>query len=590
MRWLRRNGCCGYHQVRVIICLGLVWILFNFIPGPLVGSLPSFPPISLMNRRRILYTCLTILALFLVGTVVVLSSVTYYLAIDPDAYLSELEVPILANQTRWNATEHGQVERIPRILHQTWKTDVLPARWKGISEACREMMPDYEYILWTDASSREFIATHYPWFLENFDGYTYPIQRADAIRYFVLYHYGGVYMDLDIGCIRPMDPLLIYPVILPKTIPVGVSNDLMFAEKRHPLLEQTIHNLVTFDHSWILNYPTVMFSTGPMFLSAQYGLYTSSHATTSVHDIRILPKSLYGKNAKDGEAPNSFFTHFYGSSWHADDAAFIGFLGTWGKGLMWVGLAVLIVGIIRLPGNRQRRYNLRRIGGYDVLLPRLSQHSGRWHLHRGGWSASSTQPSSPDGSTSRSSIDGVLHLPFDDVAPSSPSLSEASIVPDSYAGRTGSPIVAAFHRLRNRITSTNNREHIPRTSLRSRRQRSRGVLFFLPAIFTQAPDIELTQAPLPSRIPSSSSISRASQLPPEKASFHTDLESVGDLREDASLYPSELASSSRASQDSHLVDFQDVHSRRQSSSSSSSSSGGSSRSRSASRPLVSWDS
>src|ERR1700734_3968818 len=102
------------------------------------------------------------------------------------------------------------------------------------------------YMLWTDASSREFIAEHYPWFLDNFDDYTYPIQRADAIRYFVLHYYGGVYLDLDVGCLRPLDPLLVHQVILPKTIPVGVSNDIMFAEKGHPFLAQTIHNLVTF--------------------------------------------------------------------------------------------------------------------------------------------------------------------------------------------------------------------------------------------------------------------------------------------------------------------------------------------------------
>ncbi|RXW24611.1 hypothetical protein EST38_g1265 [Candolleomyces aberdarensis] len=323
-----------------------------------------------MNKRRAFYVCLAVLALFLLGTVVVLSSVTYYLAIDPQAYLSELEVPYHDNNTR----SHSQHERIPRIIHQTWKTETLPPRWQPISQACRDMMPDYEYILWTDASSRDFIGEHYPWFLDTFDNYKYPIQRADAIRYFVLHHYGGVYMDLDIGCLRPMDSLLQYPVILPKTIPVGVSNDLMFAEKGHPFLQQTIHNLVTFDHSWILNYPTVMFSTGPMFLSAQYGIYTTSHPKTALSEIRILPKSLYGKNALPEEAPHSFFSHFYGSSWHADDAAFIGFLGTWGKVLMWIGLLILVLGVVRLPKSQRR--SLRRIGGYDILLPRLSR-SGR---------------------------------------------------------------------------------------------------------------------------------------------------------------------------------------------------------------------
>ncbi|KAK0245453.1 hypothetical protein EDD85DRAFT_783355 [Armillaria nabsnona] len=157
------------------------------------------------------------------------------------------------------------------------------------------------------------------------------ILRADVIPYFVLYHYGGVYYDVDIGCKRPLDPLLTYPVILPKTIPL-------------------IHNLATFDHSWFLNYPTVMFSTGPMFLSIQYAIWTSSHAATLNDPIHILPKSLYGKNAKDGKAPHSFFSHFYGGSRHADDAAFIGFLGHWGNKLMLATVLVLIAGLTAQAG------------------------------------------------------------------------------------------------------------------------------------------------------------------------------------------------------------------------------------------------
>ncbi|KAK0506553.1 hypothetical protein EDD18DRAFT_36077 [Armillaria luteobubalina] len=134
---------------------------------------------------------------------------------------------------------------------------------------------------------------------------------GDVIQHLLLHHYGGTYYNIDIGCDRPLD-LPIYPVILPKTIPVGVYNDLMFSTKGHPSFVQLIHNLATFVHSWFLSYLTVMFSAGPMFLS-QYVIWTSSHAALS-DPIRILPKSLYGKNAKDGEAPHSFFSHFYGRS------------------------------------------------------------------------------------------------------------------------------------------------------------------------------------------------------------------------------------------------------------------------------------
>ena len=346
-------------------------------------------------------------------------------------------------------------------------------------------------MLWTDAGSREFIAEHYPWFLDTFDNYTYPIQRADAIRYFVLYHFGGVYIDLDIGCIRPVDPLLIYPVILPKTIPVGVSNDLMFAEQHHPLLEQTIHNLVNFDHSWVLNYPTVMFSTGPMFLSAQYGLYTAAHPNTAFQDIRILPKALYGKNAKEDEAPHSFFSHFYGSSWHADDAAFIGFLGSWGKVLMWIGLAVLIMGLTYI--SSRQRMNFRKIGGYQILLPRLSR-SGRFHFHLGAPSFSFPgSTSSPCDSETGSDDDvPVLHLPFDDDQSTTSSPTSDSLgYSDPYAGRTQSPLIETFQRIINRVRFLpGSREIEPDTPIRTgRRTYNRGVLFFLPAILSQ--DIEL---------------------------------------------------------------------------------------------------
>lgn len=95
-----------------------------------------------MAKRRTIYILLVLLALFLFGTVVVLSSISYYLSINTAAYLSDGQVPALDNTTRWNATEHGKLERIPRILHQTWKSETLPPQWKGYSEACRNMMSD----------------------------------------------------------------------------------------------------------------------------------------------------------------------------------------------------------------------------------------------------------------------------------------------------------------------------------------------------------------------------------------------------------------------------------------------------------------
>lgn len=96
-----------------------------------------------MFRRRTVYIFLSLLAAILVGTVVVLSSISYYLSIDTDAYITELELGASMNATTpWNATEHGKVERIPRILHQTWKSETLPEKWVNVSQGCRDMMPE----------------------------------------------------------------------------------------------------------------------------------------------------------------------------------------------------------------------------------------------------------------------------------------------------------------------------------------------------------------------------------------------------------------------------------------------------------------
>ncbi|EJD01229.1 uncharacterized protein FOMMEDRAFT_110885 [Fomitiporia mediterranea MF3/22] len=490
------------------------------------------------SRRRSLQIFLFILALFLIGTVVVLSSISIYLSIDPAAYLTEEEIGPIEEDATWNATALGKTERIPRIIHQTWKSETLPDRWKSISEECRAMMPDYDYKLWTDADSREFIAKEYPWFLDTFDAYPYPIQRADAIRYFVLHFYGGVYLDLDVGCRRRLDRLLVYPVILPRTIPVGVSNDLMFAEKHHPFMAQTIHNLVTFDHNWILNYPTVMFSTGPMFLSAQYGIWTSSHFPTPDMpggEVRVLPKALYGKNAKVEDVPHSFFLHFYGSSWHADDAAFIGFLGTWGKGLMWIGLILLIAGLI----NLYWRKSSKRSDGYQIMLPWAHQRNGRWNVDLGLFTLTSRvlPNSSPTSSRSPSpSPDSegenvpMLPLPFDMRPPSPFASSDASV-----DRRTGIVGVLSRYRVRVMTTITGGYDR-PRGRQTARRiWPARGYLFFLPAIFTPG------AVPVPeqgSRRPSNTrSLSASGSRPrttnarvPEKHAYADD-----DL-EDATVY------------------------------------------------------
>lgn len=373
-----------------------------------------------IGARKTSSVLLQLFALFLLGTVVFLAVVRAYFHVDASAYVlaselgtyneirSGVERPaVLANHSAPADADQPR-SQIPKVIHQTWKTEELPERWRASRQQCMDLHPDYEHILWTDAKSRAFIAEHYSWFLPTFDAYPYAIQRADAIRYFVLHRYGGIYMDLDMGCARNLDPLLRFEVVLPKTIPVGVSNDLIFATKGHPFVEQLIHSLQAFNHVFFTHYATVMFSTGPMFVSAVYRRYVDAHKPASPSSpshpdagftgLRVLPKSLYGKNARPGETPDSFFLHFYGSSWHASDAGFLIFLRIYGRLLIALGILLVLYARFRAPIAR-------------LLAPVLSTvWQWVWRLLRACWSLGNSGPALDAGSDSPSRSDSPFTL------------------------------------------------------------------------------------------------------------------------------------------------------------------------------------
>lgn len=166
--------------------------------------------------------------------------------------------------------------KIPRTIHFVWFQNLysthdggsqIPAAISHAPELCRKFNPDYEINVWNATGAREFFEQNYSWFIPTYDNYRYPIQRIDALKYFVLYHYGGVYMDLDIACRRPLDPLLDFPAWFPEASPLGVNNDLFAAAKGHPILQRMTLELARHNKNWIFPYLTIFWSTGPQFSS-----------------------------------------------------------------------------------------------------------------------------------------------------------------------------------------------------------------------------------------------------------------------------------------------------------------------------------
>lgn len=97
---------------------------------------------------------------------------------------------------------------IPPRLFQTWKSKtVLPPHFARWHASFRLQNPQFEFELWDDHDNRQFIYKQFPWFAGIYNAYPAEIYRVDAVRYFYLYLYGGIYADMDTECLKPLDDL-----------------------------------------------------------------------------------------------------------------------------------------------------------------------------------------------------------------------------------------------------------------------------------------------------------------------------------------------------------------------------------------------
>jgi hypothetical protein len=95
---------------------------------------------------------------------------------------------------------------IPRIIHQTWKSRTeIPADLRGWRESFARWNPGFELRLYDDADNRAIVAGSCPGLLPVYDALPAEIFRADFVRPLYLYLHGGIYADMDMQCLRPLD-------------------------------------------------------------------------------------------------------------------------------------------------------------------------------------------------------------------------------------------------------------------------------------------------------------------------------------------------------------------------------------------------
>jgi autotransporter strand-loop-strand O-heptosyltransferase len=102
--------------------------------------------------------------------------------------------------------------QIPRVIHQTYKTNDLPSEISEVVQRLKDMNPTFEHKFYNDKDCVEFIR-------ENYDEETlnlylsinpnYGSAKSDFFRYLLMYKVGGVYLDIKSCTTKPLEEVLL---------------------------------------------------------------------------------------------------------------------------------------------------------------------------------------------------------------------------------------------------------------------------------------------------------------------------------------------------------------------------------------------
>ena len=153
---------------------------------------------------------------------------------------------------------------IPKIIHQTWRSKTLPNILDNILIHNKKVHEntEFEFKLWSHAPGEpeidNFLKEKYPQLYNIFKKTTVGVQKGDISRLAILYEYGGIYIDLDILCIKSFDNLInlnsnkLIMSFEPseQTIKIfnksnSLCNAFIATPPKHPLIKIAIDNVIS---------------------------------------------------------------------------------------------------------------------------------------------------------------------------------------------------------------------------------------------------------------------------------------------------------------------------------------------------------
>lgn len=186
--------------------------------------------------------------------------------------------------------------------------------------------PDWEYRLWTDEDNRNLIKENYGEFLYLYDSFWRNIQRADAIRYFILYKFGGLYVDLDFECFKNFEPVLNNHSFIIGCEPTDhakglynlnrlLCNALIASVPKHPFLLMLI-NQMHMTHNYQAD--DVLTTTGPILVNNSYNHYSKHWNDIKVYEPKLFYPLTGGRRNSKRIPSYAYAAHRWKNTWTGD--------------------------------------------------------------------------------------------------------------------------------------------------------------------------------------------------------------------------------------------------------------------------------
>ena len=215
---------------------------------------------------------------------------------------------------------------IPKLIHQTWKSDSLPEKLAPLAQTWSRFNPSWERILWTDQMLLRFVFENYRQYFEIYTTYPNAVCRADAARYMLLHKFGGIYADIDVECLADLsalsdesrvvmchEPPIHWHLHAPyRQHPFVLFNGVLASPPGHPFWQHVLEHLPKTRYA-----TDILDITGPCMLTGAY-LSFDEKTGIAVHNCQLFTPTDSDQRECEpyGNAnPTPLTRHFWALSW-----------------------------------------------------------------------------------------------------------------------------------------------------------------------------------------------------------------------------------------------------------------------------------